>query len=119
MRIFPSLVIAILAVGCASDAVEENLAYRRLVDGFSSYDQCLAEGDFRACYQTLTLCTSGVARLDLENRPQDGKYVLSEATAVANFAKATVYFRLDTASSAQLPGSNPWELVEPLVYDCP
>ena len=115
-----TLLLAVLAAtGCTSDTVEENTAYRRLLDGFNSEEHCLAEGNFTPCYQTLTLCTSGVATMDLVNYPKEGDYLIEGNVAVADFIDMQVIFDLNAKSSAQLPGRHPWQLVEPIVYDCP
>ncbi len=96
----------------------EAAAYRRLVDGYDSYDVCVAAG-FAACYQTLTLCTSGAVRIELDPQRQQGKYTLDGDVAIASFPTMTVRFDLDALRSTELPGRHPWELVEPVVYDCP
>lgn len=116
----PLVAMVALGAGCSDGTLGEDTAYRRLVDQFDTYDQCLAEGDFTVCYQTLTLCDNGIARIDLERRPQDGSYELDEAdNAVAEFATmGTVVFDLEAATSSQLPGRHPWELVTPELYDC-
>jgi hypothetical protein len=111
------LLAAVVLAGCGSDTLGENTAYRRLVDGYSTYDECATSG-FVGCYQTLTLCTSGRVRMELDPQRQDGKYVLDGDTAIASFPAMTVHFDLEHATSAQLPGKQ-WELVEPIVYDCP
>ena len=111
------LAAAVLLTGCASDTLGENTAYRRLVDGYDSYDACAAAG-FAACYQTLTLCQSGASRMELDPQRQEGKYTLDGDTAIASFPRMTVEFDLQSATSAQLPGRT-WELVEPVTYDCP
>jgi hypothetical protein len=103
--------------GCASDTLGEDTAYRRLVDGYTSYDACAAAG-FAGCYQSLTLCSSGAVRMELDPTRQQGKYTLDGDIAVASFPAMTVRFDLESATSSQLPGRT-WELVEPIVYDCP
>ena len=101
------------------DTLSDDAAFRRLVDDFDSESQCISEGNFAVCYQTLTLCASGRVRMDLVNRPQDGEYTLADGDlAVARFIDMRVEFDLDAKRSAQLPGRHPWEQVQPLVYDC-
>jgi len=111
------LLSAALFAGCASDTLGENTAYRRLVDQFDSYDQC-AKAGFTACYQSLTLCTSGAVRMELDPERQEGKYRLDGDVAIAEFPRMQVQFDLEKAQSQQLPGRT-WDLVEPVVYDCP
>src|SRR5687768_1728453 len=106
------------ATGCTSETVEQDTAYRRLGDAFTSEEQCLAGGNFNPCYQTLTLCTSGRITMDLANRPTEGEYRLDGEAAVAQFTDMHVVFDLEARSSAQLPGVHPWVVVEPIVYDC-
>jgi hypothetical protein len=117
MRAF-LLAVAILGIGCASDTLGEDTAYRRLIDGFASYDACITNGQFADCYQTLTLCHDGRARMTLEIAPQEGKYLLDEPVVTARFLTMTVVFDLEKATSAQLPGEHPWELVEPIATIC-
>jgi hypothetical protein len=113
-----TLLLAVLATACTGGTLGEDTAYRRLVDTYDSYDHCLATGNGNVCYQTLTLCSDGFARVDLENRPEDGSYTLENDNAVATFARMTVIFDLDAARSSQLPGRHPWENVTPELYDC-
>ena len=104
-------------VGCGSDTLDDT-TYRRLPDRFDSYDQCLAEGNFAACYQTLTFCADGRANANLDFR-QEGRYHLyDDSHAIAELPYIHVVFDLQTASSKDLPGRHPWELVEPLSVDC-
>ena len=107
---------AALLAGCGSDTLGEDTAYRRLVDQFSTYDECATSG-FTGCYQTLTLCASGRVRMELDPQRMEGKYTLEDDTAVAAFPTMTVRFDLEKATSQQLPG-RAWDLVEPVVYDC-
>ena len=116
MRAIGLVTFLVAASACGSDVLD-NTAYRRLVDNFDSYDQCLAEGDFASCYQTLTFCADGRANANLEFR-QEGRYEVRQSNAIAQLPTVTVIFDLDTQSSAQLPGRHAWELVEPLYYDC-
>lgn len=104
--------------GCGTDTLGDDTAYRRLVDGYESYDACAAAG-FSACYQSLTLCSSGAVRMELDPERQQGKYTLDGEVAIAAFPRMTVRFDLDAQASTQLPGRHPWELVEPIIYDCP
>ena len=110
------LLSALVLTGCASETLGEDTAYRRLVDQYSTYDQCASSG-FVGCYQTLTLCASGRVRMELDPQRMEGKYTLDDDTAIAAFPTMTVRFALDSATSPQLPG-RAWELVEPVVYDC-
>lgn len=112
-----SWLVGFLALaGCGADALD-NTAYRRLVDAYDTNEQCLAEGNYATCYQTLTFCANGRAYANLDVR-EDGKYQLTDSQAIADFSYVTVVWDLETATSTQLPGKNPWELVTPLVYDC-
>jgi hypothetical protein len=110
------LVLFTVASGCGSDVLD-NTAYRRLVDQFDSYDQCLAEGQFARCYDTLTFCGDGRANANLEYR-QEGDYELRQNNAIAKLPTVTVIFDLDKQYSPQLPGRHGWAIVEPLQYDC-
>jgi hypothetical protein len=110
------LSLVVVAAGCGSDMLD-NTAYRRVVDQFDTYDQCLAEGDFARCHDTLTFCSDGRVNVNLEFR-QEGSYEVREGEAIAKLPTITVFFDLEKASSSQLPGRHPWELVEPLYYDC-
>lgn len=111
------LVVPLAAIaGCASDTLE-NTTYRRVVDTFDSYDQCVAQPTITPCYQTLTFCADGRANANLEFR-QEGAYIVRENEAVASLQTATVHFDLDKLSARELPGRHPWELVEPVYYDC-
>ncbi|MBA3463436.1 MAG: hypothetical protein H0T46_26005 [Deltaproteobacteria bacterium] len=111
------LLAAVVLAGCGSDTLGEDTAYRRLVGEFNTYEQCATSG-FVGCYQTLTLCTSGRVRMELDPSRQEGKYTLDGDLAIAAFPTMTVRFDLEKAQSQQLPG-RAWELVEPVVYDCP
>jgi hypothetical protein len=106
----------VAASGCGTDVLD-NTAYRRLVDQFDSYDQCLGEGEFAPCYQTLTFCSDGRVNANLDYR-QEGDYELRQNNAIAKLPAVTVIFDLDKAFSPQLPGRHRWEVVEPLQYDC-
>ncbi len=113
------LLLAVILAGCAdSSSLAEDTAFRRVIDGFATYDQCIAEGDpSTPCYQTLTLCSNGNVLLDLENHQEEGSYELAGDTAIATFIRSTVVFDLATASSTQLPGK-PWERVQATFYGC-
>jgi hypothetical protein len=116
-----TMFVAVSALtGCTDDTtLGQDTAYRRLGDAFTSYDQCIADGNFTPCYQTLTLCTNGRVLMDLENAPQEGSYqLMNEATAVAKFTTRTIVFDLKAATSEQLPGVHAWELVKPIFYGC-
>lgn len=119
MRTLTALVLlfAPLATACTDDAVGENLVYRRLLDSYNSEAQCLAS-TLNACYQNLTLCTNGRATLDLEMRPMKGRYLLEGSIARTELVHMSFEFDLDHLGSPDLPGRHPWELVEPLQYDC-
>ncbi|MBS1122745.1 MAG: hypothetical protein H6Q90_4973 [Deltaproteobacteria bacterium] len=118
MRAALLAVVACLAA-CTDTTLGNDTAFRRLVEGFSSYDECIANGSpNQPCYQTLTLCSSGSVLMDLDNHQQEGSYQLDGDSAVlAKFTTATILFDLDTATSSQLPGK-PWERVEPTFYGC-
>lgn len=110
------LLITLLASACGSETLEDT-AYRRLVDTFDSYDQCLAEGNFAPCYQTLTFCADGRLNANLDIR-QEGPYFVRDSEAIAKLLTMQLHFDLEKQSSAQLPGRHEWEIVEPLYYDC-
>ncbi len=111
---FASLFVAV--TGCASDTLDD-VTYRRLVDQFDSYDQCLSEGDFAPCYNTLTFCADGRVNANLEFR-QEGSYKVINEVAIARLPTVTVNFDLEKQTASQLPGRHPWELVDPLSVDC-
>ncbi|MDQ3367541.1 MAG: hypothetical protein M3680_19135 [Myxococcota bacterium] len=108
---------AVLA-GCTDGTLSDDTAYRRLVDGFDSYDRCLADEAIVSCYQTLTLCANGRVLIDLDNRPQDGRYELEDNIATAIVGGGQIVFDLDRKTSTQLPGRHPWEDVTPSFYGC-
>ena len=85
------LLSAALLAGCGSDTLGEDTAYRRLVDQFSTYEQCVSAG-FVGCYETLTLCQSGRVRMELDPQRMEGKYTLEDDTAVAAFPTMIVRF---------------------------
>jgi hypothetical protein len=116
MRALCLVLFAVVTSGCASDTLD-NVTYRRLVDQFDTFDQCLAEGDFADCHQTLTFCADGRANANLDFR-QEGAYEVRDSRAIAMLPTVTVIFDLETATSQQLPGRHRWELVEPLNVDC-
>ncbi len=112
-------VVSVLGAGCADETLSEDIAYRRLLDQFDYEGQCLNEGNFSVCYQTLTLCTNGGASLDLANRPQDGTYTLhDDSIAVARFIDMDLEFDVERRVSPDLPGRHRWEIVDPIQYDC-
>jgi hypothetical protein len=116
MRAF-GLAAILIVTGCARDALDDT-TYRRLVDEFDTYDQCLRDGDFSPCYNTLTFCADGRVNANLDYR-QEGTYQIRKGTmAIVRLPTVTVFFDLPTASSPQLPGRHPWEVVDPLSVDC-
>lgn len=117
MRALHLVAVAALAVGCADDSLPDT-AYRRLVDGYGSYDECVQHGQFADCYQTLTFCADGTVRMTLNVAHEEGTYQVQDSTAVATFLARTVMFDLASASSPQLPGQHPWEVIDPVQYDC-
>jgi len=113
------LVFAALAlIGCTDDTVSHDTSFRRLVDAYPTFEDCVAATPFEVCYQTLTLCPDGVALLDLENHLEDGKYKVEASIAKMTFVSRTVLFDLDRASSPQLPGAHPWESNDPVFTGC-
>ncbi len=114
------LISAIWAVaGCTDTAVDQDTTYRRLRDQFSSEPQCLAEGNFTPCFQTLRLCPDRRASIDLDNSPQHGSYELATGEAIMTFiVMGTIHFDLDAATSPQLPGIHPWEEIHPTSSGC-
>jgi hypothetical protein len=113
-----ALLLVVLVTGCTDTVLDEDATYRRLRDEFTSHDQCLAEGNFTPCYQTLTLCANGRARIDLENSPQRGTYQLEGNQAVAKFITQTIAFDLAHPGSDDLPGVNSWESIDPINQGC-
>lgn len=114
-----SLAVTVLLVaGCSDSALSGDTAYRRLVDRFDSYDQCIADKTLPTCYQTITLCENGRVLMDLDNRPQDGRYELHANLAMMEIAGATIEFDVEQLASPQLPGRHAWELVTPSFYGC-
>jgi hypothetical protein len=114
------LVLAcLLAAACTDTTLGDDTAFRRLVEPYATFDECIANGTPSVpCYQTLTLCSSGSVLMDLENDQQEGSYQLDGDTAVvARFTNATIVFDLETATSSQLPG-RPWERVTPTFFGC-
>ncbi len=119
MRALTTLVLlfAPLATACTDDVVGGNTAYRRLQDAYTSESECLAS-TVNPCYQTLTLCTNGRATIDLSMRPMRGTYQLSGSIARTETIDMSFDFDLETQSSPDLPGRNPWQLADTLTYDC-
>jgi hypothetical protein len=115
MRALLLFVSLVAFAGCGNDTLEDT-TYRRLLDQYDTYDQCL-ESVLGNCYQTLTFCADGSANANLDVR-EEGTYVVRDDSAVAKLLTATVIFDLETQSSAQLPGRHAWELVDPQVVDC-
>jgi hypothetical protein len=116
MRALRWVLFIAVASGCDQDVLD-NTTYRRLVDQFDSFDQCLSQGDFAPCYQTLTFCADGRVNANLTYR-QEGDYRVRGDNAIADLPTVTVIFDLETLSSPQLPGRHRWEPVEPLSVDC-
>lgn len=114
-----ALLLVLVASACTDSTVDSDVTFRRLRDEFTSYDQCLAEGDFTPCYQTLTLCPDARTRIDLVNSPQRGTYRIVDSQAVLEFTiMGTIHFDLDSASSPELPGVHDWERIEPISHGC-
>ncbi len=112
LLLLPLLTLA----ACADDSID-NTSYRRVVDAFDSSDQCVADGNFARCYDTLTFCADGTVNAVLDFR-EEGHYKVDGDVATARLPTVTVIFDLGAATSAQLPGRHAWEPVEPLFYDC-
>ncbi len=112
------LLATLLVAGCTDTGLDDDRAYRRLLDPFDTYDQCLADKSVAGCYQTLVLCANRRVMIDLDNRPEDGSYELDGHIATAQIAGSMIVFDLDSRSSAQLPGRHPWELAMPSFYGC-
>jgi len=108
----------ILITGCADSGLDGDTAYRRLVDRYDTYDQCLADPALASCYQTLTLCANGRVMMDLDNRPLDGHYDIDGSIVTAKIAGDMIVFDIDTRTSSQLPGRHVWELAMPSFYGC-
>lgn len=113
-----AILLLLLLTGCTETVLDENTTYRRLRDSFDNKEQCLQEGDFTPCYQTLLLCSDGRAIIDLDNSPQRGTYQLQDTIAVAAFITRTINFNLEQEQSDQLPGRHPWERFEPIFASC-
>ncbi len=114
-----AFLVALLVTGCTDTTVDEDMTFRRLRDEFSSYDQCLAEGNFTPCYQTLVMCPDARTRIDLQNSPQRGTYQLVDSQAVLSFTvMGTIHFDLESNSSPELPGVHAWERIEPISHGC-
>ncbi len=112
------LLVIVVAAGCTDTALDEDRAYRRLVDRFDSYDQCIADKTLQSCYQTLILCENRRVMIDLDNRPQDGTYNLEGDVAVAMVGGGMIEFHLVQRTSTQLPGRHVWELAMPSFTGC-
>ena len=113
-----SLVMLVLLAGCTDSALDDDRAYRRLVDRFDSYDQCIADKSIASCYQTLILCASGRVMIDLDNRPQDGSYEVEGHMATLRVGGDMIVFDMDKRASSQLPGRHQWELASPSFTGC-
>lgn len=112
------LILSLLVAGCTDSALDEDRAYRRLIERFDSYDQCLADKSLVSCYQTFVLCTNRRVMIDLENRPLDGVYELDGDIATATVEGDMIEFNIVKRSSPQLPGRHTWELATPSFTGC-
>ncbi len=112
------LLASFLVAGCSDSALEEDRAYRRVIDRFDTYDQCINDKTVQSCYQTFVLCSNRRVMVDLENRPLDGTYDLDGDIAVAMVEGDMIKFDLVRLSSAQMPGRNVWELATPSFTGC-
>jgi len=113
-----ALALVMLVAGCTDSGLDDDRAYRRLVDRFDTYDQCIADTTLPSCYQTLVLCANKRVMIDLENRPLDGTYELDGNLVSAHVEGDLIVFDLEKQSSAQMPGRHPWELATPSFYGC-
>lgn len=110
--------LLVLVVGCTSAALDDDRVYRRLVDRFDTYDQCLADKATASCYQTFVFCPNGRVMMDLDNRPLQGTYDLQGDMAIATVEGDVFEFDLARRTSAQLPGRHPWEVASPSFTGC-
>ena len=113
-----ALLLVVLVAGCTDSALDEDRAYRRVIDRFETYDQCINDKTVQSCYQTFVLCANRRVMIDLENRPLDGTYDLDGDIAVATVGGGMIEFDLVRKSSAQMPGRNSWELATPSFTGC-
>ena len=113
-----ALLLVILVAGCTDSSLSDDRAYRRLVDRFDTYDQCIADTSFASCYQTLTLCENQRVLMDLDNRPLQGTYVIDGDMAMATVEGQVIQFDLARLTSSQLPGRHDWELAHPSFTGC-
>jgi hypothetical protein len=113
-----ALLLLVLATGCTDSALDEDTAYRRLLDRYDSYDGCLADKTSAGCYDTMILCANRRVLLDLENRPTTGHYDVDGTIVTAQVDGETIVFDLNTRSSSQMPGRHSWELAKPSFYGC-
>ena len=114
-----SLVLSLLAIaGCTDSSLDDPHAYRRLVDRFDTYEQCIADKTLPSCYQTFVLCTNGRVMMDLDNRPVDGSFSIEDNIVTAQIEGTRIVFDTDKLTSQQLPGRHPWELAMPSFYGC-
>jgi hypothetical protein len=113
-----ALLLVVLVAGCTDSALDDDRAFRRLVDRFDTYDQCLADTSLASCYQTFVLCTNRRVMMDLDNRPLDGTYDLDGDMVTAMVEGDIFQFDLARRTSAQLPGRHPWELATPSFTGC-
>jgi hypothetical protein len=112
------LLASFLVAGCTDSALDEDRAYRRVIDRFDTYDQCIADKAVQSCYQTFVLCANRRVMVDLDNRPLDGTYDLNGDIAVAMVGGGMIEFDLVRKTSAQMPGRNAWELATPSFIGC-
>ena len=113
-----ALLVIVLVAGCTDSSLDDDRAYRRLVDRFDTYDQCIADKSFASCYQTFVLCTNQRVMMDLDNRPVEGTYVVEGDMAKATVEGTLIQFDLARLSSPQLPGRHDWELANPSFTGC-
>jgi len=111
------LIALTLLSGC-TDSSEPDTAYRRLVDQFDSYEQCIANKEIVSCYQTFVLCANRRVLIDLENRPLTGFYERDGEMVTAHVEGDLIYFDETSRTSNQMPGKHQWELAMPSFYGC-
>ena len=111
------LVALALVAGC-TDSSDPDTAYRRLVDQFDTYDQCVQAKPIVSCYQTFVLCQNGRVMVDLENRPLSGTFERDGAVVTAHVEGSLIIFNEETRTSSQMPGKHGWEVAMPSFYGC-
>lgn len=112
------LLASLVLAGCTDSSPDEDRAFRRLVDQFDTYDQCIADPAIVSCYDTLVLCANGRLMIDLDNRPQEGRYQLDGSVATAKIDGEMIVFDLEKRTSQQLPGRHAWEIATPSFTGC-